>query len=354
MICLTENDLRKLADSLGELYRACALDAFGGRALAVLPALVGCDTCSYNEVNPGRRRVVAQTAPDGYALPEMVVAYQEHMGQHPLIGHYRATRDGRALKIADFLSLREFRRLPLYMDFYRRAGVDRQLAITVPGRPGVIIGLAVSRAGRDFSERDRAALDFLRPHLIRAYANAAALTAAGLDVRTLTEAAARGCEGTAVIAADGRLSYLSEHARELLSRYLEPAELGGLLPGALRRWRAAALARSNPAGPAPAVLGSRHVRRGTSRLTLTLISADPHGSALLALTEHPADPGGRVEGLGLTQREAEVIRLAAEGRTNREIAELLGISPLTVRKHLEHAYPKLGVGNRTAAAARLR
>ena len=67
MICPTENDLRKLADSLGELYQACALDAFGERALAVLPALVGCDTCSYNEVNPGRRRVVAQTAPDGYA-----------------------------------------------------------------------------------------------------------------------------------------------------------------------------------------------------------------------------------------------------------------------------------------------
>lgn len=102
------------------------------------------------------------------------------------------------------------------------------------------------------------------------------------------------------------------------------------------------------------MLGSRQVRRGASRVTLTLISADSHGSALLALAEHPVSPGERVEGLGLTQREAEVIRLAAEGRTNREIADLLGISPLTVRKHLEHAYPKLGVGNRTAAAARLR
>jgi DNA-binding CsgD family transcriptional regulator len=354
VISLTEHDLRKLADSLGELYQACPLDAFGRRALAVMPALVGCDTCSYNEVNPARRRVVAQTAPEGYALPGMMVAYQEHMGQHPLIGHYRATRDGRALKIADFLTLREFRQLPLYRDFYRLAGVDRQLAVTVPGPPGIIIGLAVSRAGRDFSERDRAALDFLRPHLIRAYASAAALTAAGLDVPTLAQAAARGCEGTAVIAADGRLSYLSDRARDLLSRYLEPARLGGFLPGPLRPWRAAALARSDPAGPAPAVIGSRQVRRGASRLTLTLISADPHGSVLLAVTEHPAGPGEGGEGLGLTRREGEVIRLAAAGRTNREIAGMLGISPLTVRKHLEHAYPKLGVANRTAAAARLR
>jgi DNA-binding CsgD family transcriptional regulator len=354
MTCLAERDLRKLADSLGKLYQACALGSFGERALAVLPTLVGCDTCSYNEVNPSRRRVVAQTAPDGFTPPGMVEAFREHMGQHPLIGHYRATRDGRAVKISDFLSLREFRQLPLYRDYYRLAGVDRQLSVTVPGRPGVMIGLAVSRAGRDFSERDRAALDFLRPHLIRAYAHAAALTAVGLDVRTLSQAAAGGCDGAAVIAADGRVSYLSDRARDLLSRYLGSAELGGFLPSSLRLWRAAALARAHPACPSPAVLGSRQVSRGTSGLTLTLISADAYGSVLLALAEHRADPGECPPALGLTQREAEVIRLAAEGKTNREIAGLLGISPLTVRKHLEHAYPKLGVGNRTAAAARLR
>ncbi len=354
MICLTERDLRKLADSLGELYQACALEQFGRRALAVLPALVGCDTCSYNEVNPGQRRVVAQTAPDGFALPGMVEAFHEHMGQHPLIRHYRATRDERAVKLTDFVSLREFRQLPLYRDYYRLAGVDRQLSVTVPGRPGVMIGLAVSRAGRDFSERDRAALDFLRPHLIRAHAHAAALTAIGLDVRSLSEAAVDGCDGIAVIAADGRVSRLSDRARDLLGHYLEPAELGGFLPCSLRLWRAAALARAHPACPAPAVLGSRQIPRGAARLTLTLISADAHGSVLLALAEHPADPGEGRRGLGLTQRETEVISLAAEGRTNREIADLLGISPLTVRKHLEHAYPKLGVGNRTAAAARLR
>jgi DNA-binding CsgD family transcriptional regulator len=354
VICLAEKDLRKLADSLGELYQACALDAFGGRALAVLPALVGCDTCSYNEVNPVRRRVVAQTAPDGFAFPGMVEAFQEHMGQHPLIGHYRATRDGRARKMSDFLSLREFRQLPLYQNFYRLAGIDRQLAVTVPARPGVMIGLAVSRAGRDFSERDRAALDFLRPHLIRAYASAAALTAAGLDVRTLGNAALGGCDGAAVIAADGRVCYLSDRARDLLRRYLEPAEPGGFLPCSLRLWRAAALARARSAGPVPAVLGSREVARGASRLTLTLISADAYGSVLLALAEHSAAGGERPRGQGLTQREIEVIGLAADGRTNREIAGLLGISPLTVRKHLEHAYPKLGVGNRTAAAARMR
>lgn len=40
-----------------------------------------------------------------------------------------------------------------------------------------------------------------------------------------------------------------------------------------------------------------------------------------------------------------------QGKTNAEIAPLLGMSPYTVIKHLQHIFDKLGVGTRTAAAA---
>lgn len=53
----------------------------------------------------------------------------------------------------------------------------------------------------------------------------------------------------------------------------------------------------------------------------------------------------------LTPRQREVLALVAQGHTNREIARRLDISPGTVRVHLEHAYPKLGVRSRTAAAS---
>jgi DNA-binding CsgD family transcriptional regulator len=56
----------------------------------------------------------------------------------------------------------------------------------------------------------------------------------------------------------------------------------------------------------------------------------------------------------VTPREREVLTLVAQGLTNREIGKRLGISPGTVRSHLEHAYPKLGVGTRTAATSALR
>lgn len=54
---------------------------------------------------------------------------------------------------------------------------------------------------------------------------------------------------------------------------------------------------------------------------------------------------------GLTARELEVLRHLAQGKTNREIAEVLVISEHTVVNHLSHIFGKIGVDNRTAAAA---
>jgi LuxR family maltose regulon positive regulatory protein len=56
----------------------------------------------------------------------------------------------------------------------------------------------------------------------------------------------------------------------------------------------------------------------------------------------------------LTPREQEILELVAAGLTNREIADTLVISPETVKKHTGTIYGKLGVGNRTEAAARAR
>ncbi len=55
--------------------------------------------------------------------------------------------------------------------------------------------------------------------------------------------------------------------------------------------------------------------------------------------------------LGLTVREAEVLLWIGHGKGTRDIAEILGMSPRTVQKHLEQIYSKLGVENRAAAAA---
>jgi len=62
----------------------------------------------------------------------------------------------------------------------------------------------------------------------------------------------------------------------------------------------------------------------------------------------------RAAGAPLTAREREVLEWVAAGKTNRDIAAILGAGPRTIEKHLERIYEKLGVETRTAAAARAR
>jgi DNA-binding CsgD family transcriptional regulator len=61
----------------------------------------------------------------------------------------------------------------------------------------------------------------------------------------------------------------------------------------------------------------------------------------------------RIAALGLTERQAEVIRLTARGLSNREVAERLGVSPSTVKRHLENVYRHTGVRSRGALTALL-
>lgn len=72
---------------------------------------------------------------------------------------------------------------------------------------------------------------------------------------------------------------------------------------------------------------------------------------LLVGVLRPADEEAGEEGV-LTRKEIEVLLRLAEGRSNREIAEALYITPATVKTHLAHIYAKLGVADRHEALAR--
>ncbi|RKS10554.1 LuxR family two component transcriptional regulator [Nocardiopsis sp. Huas11] len=76
----------------------------------------------------------------------------------------------------------------------------------------------------------------------------------------------------------------------------------------------------------------------------TVLSGRVAGALLTGMRRRSAP-----ESPALSSREAQILRLAADGRTNAAIASALHISPTTVKTHLARAYDKLGVGDRTSA-----
>jgi ATP/maltotriose-dependent transcriptional regulator MalT len=87
------------------------------------------------------------------------------------------------------------------------------------------------------------------------------------------------------------------------------------------------------------------------RLIVRLIPDLTTGEILLLLEERPQRSISPtvMQLLGLTKREAEILFLIYQDRSNPEIAKALNCSLATVKKHIEHIYSKLNVQSRTSA-----
>jgi DNA-binding response OmpR family regulator len=147
----------------------------------------------------------------------------------------------------------------------------------------------------------------------------------------------------------GRLMWATPQAQKLLSSVLAAdSDDGLLLPPAMQQWLGQV--QKVKAGSKTAAMASFP---NDDALRLQYMGKLGPNEFLLRLakdssTDTPAEFSSE---LGLTSREGEVLSWLSKGKTNRDIAQILGLSPRTVDKHLEQIYSKLGVENRTAAAA---
>jgi DNA-binding response OmpR family regulator len=147
----------------------------------------------------------------------------------------------------------------------------------------------------------------------------------------------------------GKLMWATPQAQKLLSSVLAAdSDDGLLLPPAMQQWLAQ-LQKVKAGSKTPAMASFPN----DEQLRLQYMGTLGPNEFLLRLakdssTETPAEFSSA---LGLTSREGEVLSWLSKGKTNRDIAQILGLSPRTVDKHLEQIYSKLGVENRTAAAA---
>jgi DNA-binding CsgD family transcriptional regulator len=93
---------------------------------------------------------------------------------------------------------------------------------------------------------------------------------------------------------------------------------------------------------------------GPRRLEIAVLSSIGPNEWLFRLSETALGIEEQVlqKTLAISERESEVLLWVSRGKSNREIGEILTISPRTVDKHLEQIFTKLGVANRASAAAR--
>lgn len=178
----------------------------------------------------------------------------------------------------------------------------------------------------------------IRVHLANARLTQSARTA--LDV-----------SGRFLLAVDrkGKIMWATPHAQKLLADTLATeADDAMVLTPPMLAWLEQAQKPGSASGPAAPAAFS-----GIDQLMLQYLGKTGADEFLLRLAkdadaELPAEVSRK---LGLTSREGEVLSWLSKGKTNRDIAQILGLSPRTVDKHLEQVYAKLGVENRTAAAA---
>lgn len=229
MVRLAHHDVQ---EALELVHAASAKDPEA--ILELLERLVPCEFLSYSEwdLAEGPAVTLAVELPVVPISPLVAEARRELCSTYPLSIKLLSS-DRRALKISDFLSLRELHRSDYYDCVLRPFRIEHQMRLFLAAPAGMsrVLSFSRRRADGDFSERDRTLLELLGPFLSTIYAQ------------------------------NGRAS--------------------------------------------------------------------------------------------LSTREAEILRWVARGKTNREIASILSVSPHTIRKHLEHAYEKLDVHTRTAAIAQL-
>jgi DNA-binding CsgD family transcriptional regulator len=248
---LRHRDLKSALDCLGAITEATAAHpSFAWHGVTSLPRLVASDLThvSICDLDTGHRSVVSDIP--GAIDKRQVEVFDRYFHQHPLVLAHGRNPAAPTRRISDLVSDADFRRTPLFNDYYRSIRIDRAMAVPIYVHRNVLVSFVLNRSGRDFSDRDYACLEAIRPHLGNLY----------------------------------RLARVSETPR---------AAWGVPSPDSSAR-------------------------------------DDPR----------------------LTGREREVLDWLARGKTDRDIGDILGISPRTVHKHLQRIYEKLGVETRTAAVAR--
>lgn len=176
---LRDADYRVALTLIGQAGEAAeSVEAFARCVVQCMARLVAAEltTLSLCDLLHGRRTVAG--VPTGTVSRALCESFDRHFNQHPLVQYHAVQRGPGARRITDSMSQARFRETALYNDYYRWVGVDCVVALPLHVDDRWLVSFVLSRARRDFSERDIAALNAVGPALSAFYRQMKRLEAA--------------------------------------------------------------------------------------------------------------------------------------------------------------------------------
>jgi DNA-binding CsgD family transcriptional regulator len=327
---LDRRDLWRLSDAIKCLHAQTTLDQLTSATVACVQTLVDCDWGSVSLASPTFARPTRFWSPYSRQQDRFAAPFAAFYNQHPNWRAFWKRLRPDAQQLLEVSTAREAASLPIFNEVFKPLRIGNLLGVPMPGSSMFVVS-AIRDMPRLFSARDCLVLEVLGHHLAAAARAFRRTTPSAVDYTGLVE----------FVALDplGRVVGESAGTSAMLQRFFPPPPASGDLPTVVRTW----LARS-PLEPVLCVVRKGH--------TLEIRRFDPRvrpGHCLVLYEHDLAESWSALP--ELTLREAEVVKWVAEGKTNPEIASILGISALTVKKHLEHVFDKLGTSTRTALVA---
>jgi DNA-binding CsgD family transcriptional regulator len=352
---LSHLDQIRVLDAIREVHRQTESDALRAVTVRVAADLISGDFGSFNLISKTTSRILASLRiPDVSRIVDPhLPAFAAYFHEHPILRFAQRTGRLDAQRFTDVVVRSEWESTRLHNEYLRPIGIRHQMIVSFDRPDRNSVAVSINRSRREFSERDVTVFNLLRPHLAQAHENVAQLERTRAVANNL-ENSGEPCErGILVADSQHRILWISNFARRALLETLQ-GDFGpdSLLPEQLCGWldvrrKKCSDIDSMRGPPAPLPIG-----RTGNKVIIQQVAEDPDGNVTLLLGRAAGGSRNPRALPELTIRENDVLRWIAEGKSNPEIATILGLSVRTVYKHVENIFAKLGVENRSCAILR--
>lgn len=337
---LNLKDLQILQSALIDLYSDVSQSTLPARTIKFAETIIPDAFVSFDmfEENKNLTRVLWSNCDLQKPTAKDMEFYNQHIHENPLHTEVVVKKRSDPVILSDFIATEDFVRTNVYKGFHSLVEAKFMMAISLWISSEAMMTCIFWSGKNDFSERDRSMLAEAAPHLINAVRNAS-------DFNHLTAALEVKNSGVLTVDGDGQIQTASEFVRQIWHKYFsgEVSE-GAKLPETVLNW-----VKDNKSSPNENEAPDFNLKNGQGELSIRFVTDNRNLEKTLLFEEKRIISAQTLETLNLTRREAEVLFLIAQGKSDKDIAQLCKISPLTIYKHAQNIYNKLGVETRTAA-----